>query len=102
MASTLLRPKVLDFLDVMTSTLDEVLRIEQAVISKESPLVGKKLMDVCIPQKTGLLVLAIKNESGKYTYNPQSTTEFLENDVLIVLGKADQIPKLEQLIDGKI
>jgi voltage-gated potassium channel len=100
MASTLLRPQVLDFLDVMTSTLDEVLRIEQAVISKESPLVGKTLMEAEIPNKTGLLVLAIKNESGTYTYNPQSTVKFLENDVLIVLGKADMIPKLELLISG--
>ncbi len=101
MASQMLRPQVCDFLDVMMTGTKEILRIEQAVIDKSSPLAGMTLVDACIPQKTGLLVLAILHKDGTFVYNPTSMEKILAEDTLVVLGRADQMPALGKLIGSR-
>lgn len=97
MASEMLRPSVVSFLDVMLRAKDRVLRIEEAVIEKDSKFDGITLMEANIPKKTGLIVIAIKNSiTGEYIYNPHSDLKLKFKDVLIMLGKVDQVKKLKE------
>ena len=101
MAATLLRPSVVNFIDVMIrGTDEETLRMEQAEVPHDSPLVGKLLSEAAIPQKTGLLVVAIKHHSGEYTFNPTSTEKIQGGDVLIVLGRPQKMSALKKLIES--
>ncbi len=98
MASLLIRPAVVDFLDTMLREGDGTLRLEEIEVPPHSSLSGKTLGEAQIPQKTGLIVIAIKNrQEGKYTYNPKPSTHIQKGDILIVMGEPEQIDKLRKL-----
>ncbi|RKY27455.1 MAG: hypothetical protein DRP61_04210 [Candidatus Omnitrophota bacterium] len=101
MASIALRPQVLSFLDVMTTTAQEglSLKLEEVNVPKKSVLANLSLAEAKIPQKTGLLVVAIKKASG-FLYNPSSSTQIEPQDTLIVLGTEEQIKRLRELISS--
>ncbi len=100
MASVMLRPSVLSFLDVATRSADFTLRIEQATISESSALAGKTLREAEIPQKTGLIVIAVrKGEDGdRFVFNPKGATRIEPGDDVIVLGTPDQIDDLKKYV----
>lgn len=103
MASVILRPSVVSFLDIVTRSSDLSLRMEQARLSEDSPVVGKTLAEARIPQATGLIVLALKKqreEEGSFVFNPVADTLLERGDELIVLGTTDQISKLRAYVKG--
>lgn len=100
MAATVLRPTVVSFLDVMSKDDELGLRLEEFIVKPGSSFAGKKLKELEIPMRTGLIVLGVKKrsqEGEKFTYNPQSTTLIEENDVMIMLGDTEKIGKLHDL-----
>ncbi len=106
MASYMLRPVVVSFLDVATRSPDLTLRMEQETVSSTSPLVGKKLADIKLPQYTGLIVIGIRKknppeaeEDFTYVFNPQADTRLDVGDIMIVLGKPEQIDKLRKFVN---
>jgi voltage-gated potassium channel len=106
MASYMLRPVVVSFLDVATRSPDLTLRMEQETVLESSPHVGKPLSDIKLPQYTGLIVIGIrkKNPPGDeeeftYVFNPQADTRLDPGDIMIVLGKPDQIDKLRRFVN---
>ena len=98
MASVVLRPSVVSFLEVMTLGEDIDLLMEEVPISKGSKLVNVTLAQAQIPQKIGLIVIAIRKSDGSFIYNPKSTTLIECGDVLIVLGKPSQMDRLREYV----
>lgn len=98
MASVLVRPSVVSFLDIATRSSDLALRMEQAAIPEGSPLAGRTLAQARIPQETGLIVIAMKKggsgPEGRFLFNPVADTRIEPDDELIVLGHLDQIQQL--------
>ncbi|MGD8322529.1 MAG: potassium channel protein [Gemmatimonadota bacterium] len=100
MASVLLRPSAVAFLDIATRSPDLALRIEQTVVADRSELAGKSLMEVKIPQRTGLIVIALRKKDsprGTFVFNPVADTRLDAGDEIIVLGKESQIEALKAL-----
>lgn len=99
MASVILRPTVVSFLDVMMrGEKDVTLRLEEVKIPPKSPLAGKSISEAEIRRETGTLVVAIKDEeTGRIKYNPPSSSVLKEEDILIVLGEEEGINKLSEL-----
>lgn len=101
MASMLIRPSVVSFLDAAVSGPDDVtLHLEEAKIAAGSALAGSTLAAAKIPQSTGLIVLAIRKggTSGVSLYNPGPQTKLDEHDVIIVLGRLEQIERLREYL----
>lgn len=97
-ASQLIRPAVVDFLDSMLYSSDKPLRVEQQVIPEKSGLIGKTLHESDIHKKTGALLVAIKQaQPEQYLFNPQQDYRFQPNDTLIVIGDVEQVRKLREL-----
>jgi len=96
MASTLLRPHVVSFLDSAIVGPGMDLRLEEATIPEDSPLVGKSLGEASIPEHTGLVVIALQSSTGSAAqiYNPGPATKLSSGDVMIVLGKEAQLQRL--------
>lgn len=82
-ASTLLRPQVVSFLDVATRGSDIDLRLEEAEIPASSRLAGTTLAEARIPQRTGLVVIAVRPRAGngQPVYNPGPETRLSPGDV---------------------
>ncbi len=99
-ASEMLRPQVVEFLDMMLRDQDQATRIEQVALSSTSPLVGKRLDETNIRKATDVLVIAVRDKDSKYTYNPGPETVLTENATLIVLGSMPSIIRLRDSIGG--
>lgn len=101
MASVLLRPSVVTFLDVVARGEDLSLRLEQVDITADSPLAGRTLEEARIPQRTGLIVIAIRLPASgvdpEWRYNPGPDQAMRAGDTLIVLGQPEQIDELTVL-----
>lgn len=102
MASMLLRPQVVSFLDVVTGMDDMPLRLEEVSVPEASRLADHSLAEAAIPQKTGLIVIAISHreaqEEGRLVYNPGPDERIRPGDVLIVLGHPDQVDGLRAIV----
>lgn len=100
MASLMTKPNIISFLDVVTRIGGVELDLEEVVVKSGSYLENKNLIEAQIPNKTGLIVLAIKTiEDNKMIFNPPVNYTFRIGDVLIVLGREDQVDKLKHLGD---
>lgn len=100
MAYSMTKPNIISFLDVVTRIGDVELDLEEVVVKSGSYLENKNLIEAQIPNKTGLIVLAIKTiEDNKMIFNPPVNYTFRIGDVLIVLGREDQVDKLKHLGD---
>lgn len=100
MAALLVKPNIISFLDVFTRVGDIELDLEEVTVFKDSYLENKNLIEAEIPKKTGLIVLAIKKfEDQNLLFNPPVNYTFKIGDVLIVLGREEQVDKLRHLGD---
>lgn len=102
MASLMLRPNVISFLDVITRAGEIVLDLEEVTIFKNSTLINKQLREAQIPQKTGLIVLAMKkNNSDKLSFNPSSDELLEEGDTMVVLGTEEKVNTLRAIANDR-
>lgn len=101
LASVMIRPVLVDFLDlVMFDKDDRALHMEQMVLNERSPFIGKTLQDARIPQETGLIIISMKDgETGKYTFNPSRDIMLKSGDTLIALGDMTQIARLRSYLN---
>ena len=98
-ASEMLRPAVVSFMDSILQERELTLRVEEARVDPQSGMVGKTLAQSEITQKTGLAVIAVKDgELEKYIYNPGAGYSLKANDILFVVGDVTQIEKLREII----
>ncbi len=98
MAALMLRPTVISFLDIMTHAGDVVLDLEDVIVGETSSVKGKSLMELRIPEKTGLIILAIrKKEDQRWIFNPNSDEVLMFEDAMVVLGTEEQVEKLKVL-----
>ena len=102
MATTLLHPHVVSFLDSAIMGPDLDLRLQEAVIPQGSPLVGLSLGEARIPQKTGLVVIALQRggPGGTLIYNPGPDTRLETGDVMLVLGRQGQVEQLRSYAEA--
>jgi len=102
MASMLLRPTVMSFLEVATRSTDQSLRIEQIPVREGDRLAGRTLAEARIPQKTGLIVIALRHggDGGEFAFNPGPDARIEPGDEVIVLGTRDQVSELETYLSG--
>lgn len=98
MASLVLRPTIISFLDTITRAGGVELDLEDVVIGKDSSMCNQSLKQIQIPQKIGLTVLATKkHDESKMRFNPDPNEAFAPGDAIIVLGTPEQIVRLREL-----
>ncbi|CAK8723581.1 MAG: voltage-gated potassium channel [Candidatus Electronema aureum] len=98
MAQLIVRPTVVDFLDLATQAGDLGLRMEELMVGKQAAYVGKTLMETGVRQKYGIIVVAIKREDMPMIFNPGSETKIMAGDILIVLGESSHISALSETL----
>jgi voltage-gated potassium channel len=96
MAMAILRPAMLDFIEITTRRQSLELRMDELEICEGSPLIGKSLEESEIRQRYGLIIVAVKKDSGKMIFNPVASYVIQSGDKLIALGEEDNVSRLSQ------
>ncbi|MGI8999540.1 MAG: potassium channel family protein, partial [Candidatus Limnocylindria bacterium] len=95
LAQTAMRPAVVDFVQIATSSENMDLNMEQIHIGEGSPLAGKSLLDASLRQRFGVVVVGIRRADGKMEFNPEPEMAMRAGDDLVVLGRAESLKELE-------
>jgi len=98
MAQSALRPAVVDFVQLATSSAHLDLSMEQVHIDEGSPLIGRTLADSGIRQKFGVIVIAIKRADGAMEFNPAPESTLRAGDEMVVLGQPQSVKALEETV----
>jgi voltage-gated potassium channel len=91
-----LRPHVLDFLELATRREHLELNIEEVHIAPGSHLASKTIESSAMDPQ-GLIVVAIKQDDGRMEFNPPRSTSLKAGQVLIVLGRREALGHIAEL-----
>ncbi|OFW04943.1 MAG: hypothetical protein A3I61_17105 [Acidobacteria bacterium RIFCSPLOWO2_02_FULL_68_18] len=97
LAQSLLRPHVVNFLDVASAfgKTDLDLEIEQVPVAPGSFLSSRTLEEAHLGRSYGVIVLAVRRQSGMMQFNPQAEVRLEAGDVLIAMGERQKLKQLE-------
>lgn len=98
LASEVLRPAVVDFLDSMLRSKQGNLRINQITIPENSEFIGKTIQEIKLRDKFGLLVLGMRDNNQEIEFNPDSSTVLKHETTLIVMGDVNDYTKAKKWI----
>ncbi len=98
MAQSILRPTVIDFIDLAVDAGELGLRLEELSVSEHAKYVNKSILESDIRKEHDLIVVAIKRDHGEMLFNPNPNTMILAGDTLVVLGEHDSIKLLAEKI----
>jgi len=102
LAQSLLRPHVVQFLDLTTKEIGMDIAIEQVRVSESSEMVGRSVQQMQLGRNFGVTVMAIRRSSGEMLFNPAADAAVAGGDYLIVMGKSENLRTLENLVaEGK-
>lgn len=98
MASLVVTPDVIEFVDQLTIAGDTTTNLEEIDVDNlPKEYVGKTILDLDLRKKTGCTVIGYKSPNKDYLINPEATIELVKGAHLIVLGRPEQITKLREL-----
>ena len=100
MANALLRPAVLDVIDLATHYRSIELQIEEVQIPKGGVGGGSTLQDSGIRESLGIIVIAIKKPNGEMVFNPTHDARIVEGDRLVVMGQTTNLRELERRLQA--
>ena len=99
MAHVLKRPTVVDFIDIATMGNRLGLIMEEALIDSKSRFIGKNLIDSRLRQDYGVIIVAIKKLSGEMIFNPMPLETLEAGDVIVLIGKKDDLKRMNEILD---
>jgi len=101
MAQAILRPSVVDFIEIATAGKNYELQLEESRVTADSALVGKTLVTSGIRRDLGIIIVGIKKDAGQMLFNPAPDTMIESGDVLITLGEPEAIENLDIIASSK-
>lgn len=97
-AHSLLKPAVVDFIEFATKSGNIELQMEEIRVKETSHIVDKALDECGIRKEMGIIIVAIKRDSGEMEFNPTSSSVIKKGDTLIAMGETEQLKALEKLV----
>lgn len=98
MASLVVTPDIIEFVD-MLSVEGEFSANLQEILVDDLPksYLSKSIKDLDLRKKTGCSIIGYKTVDNNYIINPDAGTQLIEGSKLIVLGRPEQIEKLQSI-----
>jgi len=100
MAQTALRPAVVDFVELATSSDNLELAMEEIAVAPTSTLANASILNANLRQRFGVIVVAIQRQNRQMDFNPEPDTAMRPGDKLVVLGRPESLKRLEQEAAG--
>jgi len=99
-AQTALRPAVVDFFELATSSDNLELAMEEITVSETSSLAKRSILDANLRQRFGVIVVGIQRRDLRMEFNPEPDVVIGGGDKLVVLGRPDSLKRLETEAGG--
>lgn len=96
-AQALIRPAVVDFLDLATKSEHLDLQMEEFLI-EDARFDGRTPCDCGVEEDRGLIIVAVRRGSGKMEFNPGARVLLSQGDKLIVLGTPASLRRVEAVL----
>ncbi|MBC8549997.1 MAG: potassium channel protein [Candidatus Brocadiales bacterium] len=100
-AHTILKPTVVDFLELTAKAGNMEIQIEEVVVEEASALANKTIKDADIRAKNWVVIVALKKENGKILFNPRAHTLIEVGDKVAVIGEPEHFSQFEKMAKGK-
>jgi voltage-gated potassium channel len=98
-ASEMIRPDVVAFLDIMLKRTDRPMKIQEVSLGVVSKVEGRRLGDLQKDEGKSILVLAVRDARGdEMLYNPKADRVLGAGDTLFVMGHVDDIAALQKVV----
>jgi voltage-gated potassium channel len=95
MASLVVVPDLIEFIDNLGIVGEDNVNIEEVAVEKlYDTSTVKTIQELDLRKTTGCTVIGFKNAKGEYLINPEAGTKLIPNTKIIVLGRDEQIAKL--------
>lgn len=95
MASLVVVPDLLEFVDNLSIVGDQSINIEEIPVEQLYDTKQQKtILELDLRKHTGCNVIGYKDENGNYHVNPEANQKLVPGSKIIVLGKPEQIHKL--------
>jgi voltage-gated potassium channel len=91
LASELVRPTVVSFLDIMLRDRDKNLRVDEVALVQNCVAIGKCIEELQLREVSNALLLACRMKDGRWVYNPPGTLELGPGMTLIMMGSPDDL-----------
>jgi voltage-gated potassium channel len=98
MAHAILRPTVIRFLEMAFADESVDIQIEEIRVGPNSRMVGLTLKDSGIRQDYDLMIMVIRQSDDSMRFNPKADTLIEAGDVMVVVGSAKNIKRLERVL----
>jgi len=99
MASLVIKPDVVEFLNHISITGDDQTNLEEIYCRDlDEELYYKSISELGVRVKYGVNIIGFKTPDGKFVINPTPETKLLPNSKLFVLGTQSQIQKLKDKV----
>ncbi|PYR48183.1 MAG: hypothetical protein DMF89_16585 [Acidobacteria bacterium] len=95
MVQTALRPAVVDFVQLATSSDNLDLAMEEITVATGSPLADHSNVDLNVRERFGAIVVAIQHEDRQMAFNPEPHAVIRGGDKLVVLGRPESLKRFE-------
>ena len=98
MASLVITPDVIEFIDRLSIEGESSSNIEELVIENlPEEYTNKSILDLDLRKRTGCTVIGFKTPDKEYIINPDASTKLVPQSKLIVIGNPEEIQKLNRL-----
>ena len=98
MASELIRPTVVEFLDVMLRDKERNVRFAEVTVPALSPVAGRRLGEVPLRAETNTLVVGYRGHDRALHYSPTAQLVLEPGLVLVVLGEQRDVARLREYL----
>ena len=95
MAYLVVVPDLLEFVDNLSIVGEGGINIEEIAVEQLYDTSSvKTIQDLQLRKNTGCSVIGYKTHTGQYVVNPEASQNLVPNSKVIVLGRPEQIQKL--------
>jgi voltage-gated potassium channel len=97
MASEMIRPAVVSFLDIMVRD-PQGYRFQEIEVRDRSPFLGRPIRETPVALEPTVRVVAMAS-GNDYTYSPTGETQLVAGQRLVVLGRPEQVERLNRALN---
>lgn len=99
-AQALIRPTLVDFMDLIIRRKELALYMEELVVKKDSKIVNRNLTECDIRRTANVIVVAMKKPGKDIEFNPSPDSKIKTGDILLVLGDKNAVNQFEKIYLG--